>query len=124
MWTWLKRIGAGGLIVSTAIALGNLEALTVALLLVTFARREDQILNRRLKVGLLLVWFSAFVITSRVTAAALGPQTHARQKLILRLYDLNCSAPFPTYRYPRSVTWLAQGGPYSGSWNVVLVCRH
>lgn len=124
MRKWLTRIGAIGLVVTIAIAFGNIEALAVALLLATFVKREDQILNRRLKVGLLLIWIGAFVMTACVTAVALGPQTPDRNKLILRLYDLNCSAPFPTYRYPRSVVWLAEGGPYSGSWNAILVCRH
>lgn len=59
-----------------------------------------------------------------VTAIALGPQTPERQILIRRLYDLNCSAPFPTYRYPRSVMLLSKGDFYYASWKVLLVCRH
>jgi hypothetical protein len=40
---------------------------------------------------------------------------------ILRLYDLNCAAPFPTYRYPRDLVWLSKGALY-GSWTAIARC--
>ncbi len=123
MPSWLKRVSAIGVILATAVALGNFEALAVALLLVTFLRFEDRKLNRRLKIGVFLLWICTFVIVGRVMAVAGGPRDLERRILILRLYDLNCSAPFAARRRPLEVTWLAKGDLYYGSWGAVLVCR-
>jgi hypothetical protein len=64
------------------------------------------------------------IVTVLVAKIALGPQTELRQQTILRLYDLNCSFPFKTYRYPRPVKWLANGNQFQEEgWKVVLTCR-
>lgn len=123
MWPWLKVIGLIVLLIAVSIAFGNFEAIAVGLLLGFFAKLENPRATRRMRVGLLLLCLGAFVMSSSVAAVALGPPTPARRKLVLRLYDLNCSAPFRTYRYPRSVVWLSDGYFYSGTWDVVLVCN-
>jgi hypothetical protein len=67
---------------------------------------------------------AALASTVLATSILLGPQTKSKAKLILRLYDLNCSALSPTYRYPRTVMWLATADPlYRGRWETVLTCR-
>ena len=125
MRLWLVRIGLVLVVVVTALMWGNLEAAGVALLLGTFARHPKRVRPMRLKVAPLSVWVGVFVLAGVVTAVAAGPETPTRRKVVLGLYDLNCSAPFGTYRYPRDVTWLADGGfyRYYGKWNRVLVCE-
>lgn len=103
---------------------GNLEAAGVALLFATcFGLRGG--VRPRWRVAILSAWLGAFLLAGVVTAVAAGPATATRRKLVVRLYDLNCSAPFGTYRYPRGVTSLADGGIrlYYGKWNQVLVCE-
>ena len=123
MWPWLKAIGVIVLLIAVSVALGTFEALAVGLVLGFFAKLEDPKATRRMRVGLLLIWFGAFVITSSVASVALGPQSTTRRKLIRHLYDLNCSAPFQTYRYPRSVIWLSEGSLHSATWDAILVCK-
>jgi hypothetical protein len=122
---WLARTGLVLAVVVTAAMCGNLEAAGVALLLATFAGYRGRVQPARLKVAMLAVWLGAFVLAGVVTAVAAGPETPTRRKVVLGLYDLNCNAPFGTYRYPRDVQWLADGGfnLYYGKWNRVLVCE-
>jgi len=125
MRLWLARTGLVLVVVVTALMWGNLEAAGVALLLATFVGHSERVRPARLKIALLSVWVAALVLAGVVTAVADGPQTPTRRKLVLGLYDLNCSAPFETYRYPRDVARLAEGdlNRYYGSWNRVLVCE-
>jgi hypothetical protein len=124
MRLWLARTSGVLVVVVTALLWGNLEAAAAALLLATFARHHDGVLGERLKLALLSIWMGVFVLTSAVAVMAAGPQTPTRRNLVLGLYDLNCSAPFGTYRYPRDVRWLAEGNRfYSGKWSRVLVCE-
>ena len=77
-----------------------------------------------IKLGMISLALAA--LASMVIGGAIltGPQTKNKEKLILGLYDLNCSAPFPTYRYPRTVMWLATGDPLGrGDWKTVVRCR-
>ena len=121
MRTWLRRIGVGVLILAIALEFGNFEAVVLALMLVMFIRPADPVRAKRLRLSLCAMWIVLCAATISVGLAAIDPHTVARKKLILRLYDLNCNAPFGTYRYPRSVMWLAEGRLY-GDWNAVLVC--
>jgi hypothetical protein len=76
------------------------------------------------KLGIISLALSALASVVICGAILTGPQTKNKEKLILRLYDLNCSAPFPTYRYPRTVMWLATGDPLGrGEWKTVFKCR-
>lgn len=76
------------------------------------------------KLGIIVFALAALASTVVATSIFLGPQTKSKAKLILRLYDLSCSAPFPTYRYPRTVMWLATADPlHRGRWETVLTCR-
>lgn len=124
MKRWLARTGLVSAVIVAALMWGNLEGAGVALLLATFARRRGRVQPGR-RVALLSAWLGAFLLTGIVTVVAAGPETATRRKVVLRLYDLNCSAPFGTYRYPRDVQWLADGGlhRYYGNWNRVLVCE-
>ena len=72
---------------------------------------------------MMAVAIASLVVSFRVAEILVGPQTETREKLILRLYDLNCRAGFPDFRYPRSVRWLADGDPLGrGDWDAVLRC--
>jgi hypothetical protein len=103
-------------------AWGNFEALVLVLVIATFLKHHDRTIDRRLKLGLALIWAAVFVAASFVATKVNGPQTHAKRALVRRLYDFNCSAPFPTYRYPRPVVWLSNGDRLYGSWRAVLKC--
>jgi hypothetical protein len=72
---WLKAIGLVVVLVAIAIELGNFEAAGVALLLLGFARHRDRTINKRLKLGVLSIWFSAFVVASVVAFLAGGLPT-------------------------------------------------
>src|ERR1017187_336591 len=48
---------------------------------------------------------SPFIVASGITAIALGHHTETRRKMVLRLYDPNCSAP-SAYRYPRDAVFI------------------
>jgi hypothetical protein len=124
MMRWLKRIAFVLLVLVTALMCGNLEGAGVVLLLATFFGFFGSATSRRWKVVLLLIWGVAFVLAIAVSIVAFGPETASRRKVILRLYDLNCSAPFSTYRYPRDVLWLAAENPIHphGDWKRVLAC--
>jgi hypothetical protein len=121
MRLWLARASFVLAVVVTALLLGNLEAVGVALLLITLVRRRESVRPTSLKAALLSVWLGTFLLAGVVTAVATGPQTETRRKLVLGLYDLNCSAPFGSYRRPRDVMWLAERNLYYGNWNRVLV---
>jgi len=76
------------------------------------------------KVGLIAVVSAVLIVTVAVGRIVVGPQTELRRQTILRLYDLNCTFPFGTYRYPRPVKWLANGDGFpKEGWKVVLTCR-
>jgi len=121
MRRWLKRIGLVFVLVATVLALGNLEAAALALLLVSFARHGDHALSTKLKLALVSIWLAGFVVAGAVGYVVLGHQTPTRQRVILRLYDLNCSAPFKTFRYPYSVRRLAEGQT-DDDWRAVITC--
>jgi len=48
--------------------------------------------------------------------------TRDRQALILRLYDLNCAAPFGAGRDPHEILWLSEGAPFASP-DSLLKCR-
>ena len=103
MPTWLKGIAVAVLVMATAIEAGNFEAGGLALLLISFIRPADLANRRTWRIALLAAWAAVITVAGRAGLVVGGPQTAAKQELILRLYDLNCSAAFPSYRYPRSV---------------------
>jgi hypothetical protein len=77
----------------------------------------------RPKIAVVVLVIAALGVSFRVGEILAGPQTESRRKLILRLYDLNCRAGIPEYRYPRSVMWLADGDPFGrGDWDAVFRC--
>ena len=117
----LLMVGLVLLVIVTAAEVGHFEALGLALLMATFIRPAGLANTRALRIVLLFTWAAVLAGTSGVVLVASGPQTASRHYLILRLYDLNCSAPFRTYRYPRSVVWLAKNEAY-GNWTDVLAC--
>jgi hypothetical protein len=45
-----------------------------------------------------------------------------RRTLVLRLYDLNCVAPFSSYKYPHEILWLSDGVPFASS-DFLLNCH-
>ena len=122
MRRWLTCAGIVAVML-TKILWGSLEALSVALLLATFVELRRRVRPAWMKVGLLSFWLCAFVTAGAVAEVTLGEPTLMRRTVVLRLYDFNCSAPFPTYRYPRDVVWLAEGSYHTKGWRPVLVCE-
>ena len=77
-----------------------------------------------LGIAFALIAVATLFFNHRAAHTEADPSTNFRGRLALSLYDTNCSAPFPTGRYPRTVMWLADGDlPHRGSWVPVLTCR-
>ena len=122
MHRWLVRAGLVFIVAAVAFFWGNLEALGCALFIATasIVRRGRP---KTFRVALMSAWSIVVVLTASVAVVGAGPRTATRRDMIFRLYDVNCSAPFKTYRYPRAVVWLAEeNSSQDGSWNKVLVC--
>ena len=76
------------------------------------------------KLGIISLALAALASVVVCGAILTGPQTKTKEKLILRLYDLNCGAPFHTNRYPPTVMWLATGDPlHPREWETIVICR-
>ncbi len=122
MHRWLIRAVLVFIVAAAAIFWGNLEALGCALFIAT-ASMVTRSRPKAFRVALISAWSIAIVLTASVGVVGAGPRTATRRDMIFRLYDVNCSAPFKTYRYPRTVVWLAEENSFhDGSWNKVLVC--
>src|SRR6185369_17903154 len=103
---WLKAIALALVLLVNTIEFGNFESAGLGLPLFTLTRcalGSGARSSRRFRSG------SWCLSASGVTLTVGGPPTPTTRKLMVGLYDLNCNAPFPCYRYPRDVMWLAEG---------------
>lgn len=128
---WLRRIACVLVVIVTALRWGNFEGVGLALLLVAISLIFDRRRSWWGKLGRLAIWVGGFVLAGAIyLATGSGPRSSpfipiankfadADEKFAKCFYDLNCSAPFKTYRYP--VTWGHDVPP--GDWKRFLVCK-